>query len=159
MLPSTVFDALVSSGNNALVDIRSVEDKADAGVPDLPQPSKLVRCGVRAACGRLGADPGCVRWRGWGRAIRAVPSAPSVPSLPTHPPQVELEFVAVADGDLSARLRDVNGVEAEVRREGGEEGLACMHSLQAQLRIRGVPVRQPPSSPHHHRTHHAADRH
>ena len=44
MLPSTVFDCLVAAGNNALVDIRSAEEKADAGVPDLPQPTKLVRC-------------------------------------------------------------------------------------------------------------------
>lgn len=40
--PTTALDALVSEGNNALIDIRAAADKEAEGVPDLPDNTKLV---------------------------------------------------------------------------------------------------------------------
>lgn len=40
MQPTSALDALVSQGNNVLVDIRSAKDKEEAGVPDLADPSE-----------------------------------------------------------------------------------------------------------------------
>lgn len=36
VIPSTAFDALVSQSGNILIDIRSVDEKEDYGVPLLP---------------------------------------------------------------------------------------------------------------------------
>lgn len=35
VFPTTALDALVSQGNNALIDIRSASEKESGGVPDL----------------------------------------------------------------------------------------------------------------------------
>lgn len=54
ILPSTAFDALVAQSGNILVDIRSVEEKGDVGVPLLPDMSEWeggVGCTCTAGCG------------------------------------------------------------------------------------------------------------
>lgn len=42
VIPTTALDALVSEGNNVLVDIRAAADKDAVGVPDLPDNTKVV---------------------------------------------------------------------------------------------------------------------
>lgn len=104
--PTAVFDAIVSQTPNTsvLLDIRSPEEKAAQGVPDLPDESKYV----------------------------------------------QLSFVAVKDGELQERLRDVDGVEAEVRcvREEGEElAPAAGWRLNMQTALPSCPPEPAPHCP------------
>ena len=47
MLPTAALDALVSQGNNALVDIRPAQEKEVDGVPDLAYSGEAtLSCGV-----------------------------------------------------------------------------------------------------------------
>lgn len=70
MLPTTVFDALVSHGGNVLVDVRTAAEKEDDGVPDLP-------------------DAGA--WRGGGSRASTLPCTPRGMHLAPPPPRPDQE--------------------------------------------------------------------
>lgn len=133
----------MSQSGNILIDIRSVDEKEDAGIPLLPDMSEWLGwgwvwlCSAHARCtGRggwrsqlltrlppaaraaLACSSGCLHQYSPLRTADAhfnhIPAPPSA----TTGKYAELEFVEVGDDRLEERLRNSTEVEAEVRRRG-----------------------------------------
>lgn len=133
----------MSQSGNILIDIRSVDEKEDAGIPLLPDMSEWLGwgwvwlCSAHARCtGRggwrsqlvtrlppaaraaLASSSGCLHQYSPLRTADAhfnhIPAPPSA----TTGKYAELEFVEVGDDRLEERLRNSTEVEAEVRRRG-----------------------------------------
>lgn len=154
--PTTVFDALVSQGAaSVLVDIRGVEEKGEAGVPDLPDSSARRRgcCLAGRAMGcpwaTLMVACECAHVHRPNKAAGIAPRSPSPPAPCLAANAVELELVEIWDEEN--RLRNALEVEAEVRRGKGEAAGQGVALQKPESERRCMPASKP--SPTHSPAH------